>query len=90
MKNNYTPIREPNEETYITSLHGRYGAPFQLPAAREVSCHISWDKSYICDPFWENLPKHANIFFPDLLYSLPFTWCIIQRYFRSGFDDIAT
>ena len=36
-----------------------------------------------------------TIFFPDLLikvqcYRLPFIWCIIRRYSRSGFDDIAT
>ena len=42
------------------------------------------------------IPKRADNVFSDLLsykslaLPLPFIWCIIRCYTRSGFDDIAT
>ena len=66
----------------------------QKPLYTACNIHVNRD-SYdlqmempvnICDPFWEKMPIRTDNFFSDLLIN----WCIIRRYTRCGFDDIAT
>ena len=39
---------------------------FTIPYKDSLASIASFSEEYKCDPFWENVPKCADNFFPDL------------------------